>query len=66
MTKTVTGDFATEDAMKNAMDDLVSTGIPREKVFLDTERMQLKVIIPAATEPEVNEILKRHEPTRLH
>ncbi len=66
MTKTVTGDFATEDAMKNAMDDLVSTGIPREKVFLDTERMQLKVIIPAATEPEVNEILKRHQPTRVH
>lgn len=66
MTKTVTGDFATEDAMKNAMDDLVSTGIPREKVFMDTENMQLKVIIPAATEPEVIEILKRHEPTRLH
>lgn len=66
MTKTVTGDFATEDAMKNAMDDLVSTGIPREKVFMDTEHMQLKVIIPAATESEVNEILKRHQPTRLH
>ena len=66
MTKTVTGDFATKDAMKNAMDDLVSTGIPREKVFMDTDKMQLKVIIPAATESEVNEILKRHQPTRVH
>ncbi len=66
MTKTVTGDFATEDAMKNAMDDLVSTGIPRENVFMDTEHKQLKVIIPAATEPEVTEILKRHQPTRMH
>ena len=66
MTKTVTGDFASEGAMKNAMDDLVSTGIPRESVFMDTSLMQLKVIIPAATEPEVNEILKRHKPTKVH
>ncbi len=66
MTKTVTGDFATEDGMRNAMDDLVSTGLPRESVFMDASLMQLKVIIPAATEPEVIEILKRHGPTKLH
>lgn len=66
MTKTVTGDFRTEDAMRNAMDDLLSVGIPREKLFMDTNQMQLKVLTPDVTAREVNEILMRHQPVKLH
>lgn len=66
MSKTITGDFRTEDAMRNAMDDLLSVGIPREQLFMDTAQMFLKVITPEATAREVNEILARHQPTKLH
>ncbi|HQU90235.1 MAG TPA: hypothetical protein PK620_15210 [Denitromonas sp.] len=66
MTKTVTGDFSSKDAMENVLDDLVSIGIPRENVYLVTEKMQVKVITPNATEREVNEILMRHNPTEIH
>ncbi|MFV0663878.1 hypothetical protein [Denitromonas sp.] len=66
MSKTITGDFRTEDAMRNAMDDLLSVGIPREQLFMDTAQMALKVITPEATAREVNEILTRHQPTKLH
>lgn len=66
MTKTVTGDFRTEDAMRNAMDDLLSVGIPREKLFMDIDHMQLKVLTPDVTAREVNEILMRHQPVKLH
>ncbi|MBT0961046.1 hypothetical protein [Denitromonas iodatirespirans] len=66
MRKTITGDFRTEDAMRNAMDDLLSVGIPREQLFMDTAQISLKVITPEATEREVNEILTRHQPIKLH
>ena len=66
MTKTVTGDFGSKAAMANAMDDLLSSGYPREKVFMDTEHMQLKVITADVTEREVHEILMRHKPTNVH
>ena len=66
MTKTVTGDFSSKDAMENVLDDLVSIGIPRENVYLVTEKMQVNVITPNATEREVNEILMRHNPTEIH
>ena len=66
MTRTVTGDFGSEDAMKNAMDDLISNGIPREEVFMDSEHMQLKVMVPDAIEASVGEILRRHHASKLH
>lgn len=66
MTRTVTGDFGSEDAMKNAMDDLISNGIPREEVFMDNEHMQLKVMVPDAIEASVAEILRRHHASKLH
>lgn len=65
MTKTVTGAFDSIDKARNAKDELISTGIPSEKVYLDGETNQVKVIIPAATEAEIVEILNRHEPTQV-
>jgi hypothetical protein len=65
MSKTVTGVFDSIDKARNAKDDLVSTGIPREKVYLDNETNQVKVITPAETEAEILEVLNRHEPTQV-
>ena len=65
MTKTMTGTFESIDKTRNAKDDLISTGIPSEKVYLDKETNQVKVIIPTETEAEIVEVLNRHEPTQV-
>ena len=65
MTKTVTAVFASADAVRNALDDLVATGIDREKVFADQDNKLVKVMIPDAVESEVKEILNRHGPVEV-
>lgn len=65
MTKTVTGTFDSADKAENAMDDLIASGIPQEKVYFDQANSQVKVMIPAATEAEIIEILNRHGPNQL-
>jgi 5,10-methenyltetrahydromethanopterin hydrogenase len=65
MTVTVTAVYATVDTVRNAFDDLVSTGIDREKVFADEDNKQVKVMIPESAVNEVKEILNRHRPTEL-
>ena len=65
MVKTLTAVYDSAGKARNAEDDLVSTGIDREKVFLDTETNQVKVMVPDTAEREVTEILKRHDPTEV-
>lgn len=65
MTVTVTAVYATVDTVRNAFDDLISTGIDREKVFADEDNKQVKVMIPESAVNEVKEILNRHRPTEL-
>ena len=65
MTETISATYSSVDKAKNAVDDLVSTGIDREKVFLDEETVQVKVITANVVEPEITEILKRHDPTKV-
>lgn len=65
MTTTVTGEFQDVDAARNALDELISAGFDREKVFLEEEDARLKVLIPASAEGEVREILNRHEPREV-
>ncbi len=62
MTKTVTGTFRDLDAARNAVDDLLSSGFDREKVFLEKDTRQVRVMIPPSVEKEVREILDRHVP----
>ena len=62
MTETVTKTYRTVDALKNVKDDLVSTGFEQERIFVDKANKQVKVIIPNVNEPEVLEILNRHDP----
>ncbi len=65
MTETINAVFSSVDKAKNAVDDLLSTGIDREKVFLDEDNIQVKVITPNVVEREIVEILQRHQPTQV-
>lgn len=65
MTTTITGVFSSMDTIRNTMQDLIASGIDREKIFADSEHAELKVMIPDAIEREVTEIMQRHQPTEI-
>lgn len=65
MTSTVTGTYDSTDQVRNAEDDLLATGIPSEKIYVDEQARQIKIMIPEATKPEVVEILTRHKPISI-
>lgn len=62
MTKTITAVFDSPEQVTNAFDDLISTGIPQEKIYAEKDRPELKVSTPDTTAPEITEILRRHRP----
>lgn len=62
MTQTVTAAYQELDAAKNALDELVASGFVREKVFLDEETLQVKVMVPESVQASAEAILRRHEP----
>ncbi|MGK2946006.1 MAG: hypothetical protein ACSLFC_14890 [Desulfuromonadales bacterium] len=59
-TVTVTVTYATADAMKNTVSELVAARIPEEKFFVDKEKLQIKVITPKDTKSTIEELLNRH------
>lgn len=63
---TVTAVYENADQVINAFDDLVSTGIPREKIFADRDHAEVKVATPQTAVPEIEEILRRHRPTDMY
>ena len=65
MTQTVTASYSSTDKARNAFDELVAEGFPREKLYFDKEANQVKVIIPDTSRPEAEEILRRHEPDEV-
>ncbi|MFC3284548.1 hypothetical protein [Litchfieldella rifensis] len=65
MTQTVTASYGNILKATNAFDELVSEGIDREKLFLDKETNQLKVIVPEDIQHQVETILQRHEPEKV-
>ena len=65
MAKSLTARYETQEAARNARDDLIGKGYPNEKVFLHPDSPEIKVITPAATEPEAREILDRHQPSEI-
>jgi len=65
MTKIVTAIYASEETLVNVRDDLVSTGIPQEKIRINKDKRQVQVMSPDVTEKEIIEIMQRHDPTRL-
>ena len=57
--------FDGKGPVANAYDDLISSGIPQEKIRRMNDKFVLSVMVPDATQAEIVEILKRHEPLDL-
>ena len=64
MSTTVTMSYGSLDALKNAVDDLIGVGIPQEQFHVIKDDLELKVITPEASEPEIRELLGRHNPIK--
>ncbi|MCW8859978.1 MAG: hypothetical protein OQK50_00540 [Deltaproteobacteria bacterium] len=62
MNTTVTVNYDSLNSIKNAVDDLLGVGIPQEKFYVIKSAKQIKVITPKASEPEILELLNRHNP----
>jgi hypothetical protein len=65
MTKIVTATYASAATLKNVHNDLVATGIPEDKIRVIKDKLEVQVMSPDATESEMMEILRRHEPTKI-
>ncbi len=66
MIKTITGIYDSPGKVINAMDELLATGIDREKVYVDKENeTQIKVMVPNTIDREITEILERHNPKEI-
>lgn len=65
MVKTLTAKYGSAGAARNAHEDLIGTGYPSEKVYLDRDSAEVKVITSADGEREAREILGRHQPSEI-
>ncbi len=65
MAKTISATYSSEDALKNVFDDLINIGLPAEEIFTDKDKKEVKVITGMDIEPEIREVLKRHDPVKI-
>jgi hypothetical protein len=65
MTEIITAVYDTSTTVTNVVDDLASTGIPREKIRVHESKPQVQVLLGDAIETEIKEILQRHQPVEL-
>lgn len=65
MSAIVTAVYSSETAVTNTIEDLVATGIPRDRIVTDASGRQVSVSGSDAAEPELTEILQRHQPTAI-
>ena len=66
MTDAVVATYKDAKTITNVEDDLLSIGIPNEKIKVDKEHMKIRVMMPDATKSEILEILNRHAPSEVH
>ena len=66
MTEALVATYKDVRTIANVEDDLLSTGIPSEKIKVDKGHRKIRVMVPEATRAEVLEILKRHAPAEVH
>jgi hypothetical protein len=52
------------NSLKNAVDDLIGVGIPQEQFHVIKDDLQIKVITTEDSEPEIRELLGRHNPVK--
>lgn len=65
MAEIITAIYASADTLPNVRNDLISTGIPQEKIRVSHEKQQIQVMAPEVSEAEIEEILNRHSPTEI-
>jgi hypothetical protein len=65
MAEIIAATYDSKRTVTNVVDDLVSTGIPREKIRVNEDAQRVSVMAPDVSEPEIREILARHQPTDL-
>lgn len=65
MTEIITAIYDSSTTVTNVVDDLLSTGIPNENVRIHDQKPQVQVVLADAAEPEIKEILQRHQPLEL-
>ncbi|MFP7756284.1 hypothetical protein ACLG6S_16835 [Thermodesulfobacteriota bacterium B35] len=63
MARIITATFASDATLKNTFDDLVNTGLPTEKIFVNHLELQVKIISGPEIEGEIMEVVNRHNPT---
>lgn len=61
MNTTLTGRFDDLDKTKTAREEMFAFGIPRDKVHIDEDEKQIKVVIPEDQAPQIREILEKHD-----
>jgi hypothetical protein len=66
MTAIVTAVYGSETAISNVVEDLISVGIPRDRIATESSALQVAVTSAEAAEPEVTEILERHQPLQIN
>ncbi len=68
MNKLLIATFASEDNLKSAQHELLTAtiaGFPREKVLVNKEKKEIKVIMPETTRAEVERVLNEHSPLNV-
>jgi hypothetical protein len=66
MAEIITAVYASAETLQNVRNDLISVGIPQEKIRVSEEKKQVQVMGPHTAESEIEEILQRHLPTEVH
>ena len=66
MADIITAVYASAETLTNVRDDLVSVGIPQEKIRVNRDKKQVQVTGPTTADAEYEEILKRHSPIEIH
>jgi len=66
MAEIITAVYASADTLTNVRNDLVSVGIPQEKIRVNEDKKQVQVMGPETAGAEIEEILKRHLPIEIH
>lgn len=65
MADTLTATYENQLAVKNAYEDLIGKGIPRSNIVTRDASNQIEVAIATESQPEIREILQRHQPIRI-
>ncbi len=65
MTEIITAVYDSSTTVTNVVDDLASTGIPREKIRTHESKPQVQVLLGDVVEAEIKEILQRHRPVEM-